>query len=369
MTNHSIYSPSQLSRIIACPGSVRLCEGIESKSSPWAEEGTVLHEVTAEMINAHFVEMQLGVSIDNEAFKALTSEQKEVVLFCFDFVKQKVESLQDDAGHPLIMVEHKVVCHNEEVYGTADCVLIGKDEVHVIDFKFGAGVPVSIVGNTQLTAYLDGVLNKFPKLHDVKKYIWIIQPRLGGELGTEVTNEELEAFRAEVNEAVRLSKLDDAPVNPGTEQCRWCLIAGRCAKRVNKASEASREAFKKMLTKGICSNEELAEVLKTKKETLATFEAIEALLFSELEEGKEVPGYIIGEGRGTRKWKEGITFETLVSAFPQIEKEEVLKIEMVSPAGFEKLIPAKERFKLDLWIDKIKGKNVIKMVDKKQEEC
>ena len=34
--------------------------------------------------------------------------------------------------------------------GTSDVVIVGKDFIHIIDLKFGKGVAVSAIGNTQL---------------------------------------------------------------------------------------------------------------------------------------------------------------------------------------------------------------------------
>jgi len=42
---HSKYSPSGAHRWVNCPASIKLCEGLESKSSKYAAEGTDAHEV------------------------------------------------------------------------------------------------------------------------------------------------------------------------------------------------------------------------------------------------------------------------------------------------------------------------------------
>lgn len=51
---HAKYSPSQLSRIIACPGSVFMSEGIEQlPTSPYAAEGTMLHSYMEQYIDSN----------------------------------------------------------------------------------------------------------------------------------------------------------------------------------------------------------------------------------------------------------------------------------------------------------------------------
>ena len=48
---HSKIGASSMKRWQACPGSVKLSEGIESRSSVFAEEGTKAHELAEKWLN------------------------------------------------------------------------------------------------------------------------------------------------------------------------------------------------------------------------------------------------------------------------------------------------------------------------------
>ena len=43
---HAPFSPSQLPRLIRCPGSFRLTKDLTDQPSEYAQEGTMLHKVT-----------------------------------------------------------------------------------------------------------------------------------------------------------------------------------------------------------------------------------------------------------------------------------------------------------------------------------
>ncbi len=65
-------------------------------------------------------------------------------------------------------------------FGTADVVILSKHTIRVIDLKFGKGVPVSAIDNTQLRLYALGAYSKFKEEYpDIKEVSYTIhQPRL-----------------------------------------------------------------------------------------------------------------------------------------------------------------------------------------------
>ena len=59
------------------------------------------------------------------------------------------------------------------------CVIIGDDTLHVIDLKYGKGVKVDAVGNTQARLYAAGALDTFGLLYGFDKIrVHIYQPRI-----------------------------------------------------------------------------------------------------------------------------------------------------------------------------------------------
>ena len=66
--------------------------------------------------------------------------------------------------------------------GTADCILIGGGVLHIIDFKYGKGVPVSAEGNPQLSLYALGAYEAYKILYPIERIeLHIVQPRISDE--------------------------------------------------------------------------------------------------------------------------------------------------------------------------------------------
>ena len=66
-------------------------------------------------------------------------------------------------------------------FGTSDAVVVGRDTLHVFDFKYGRGVQVDAEGNAQMRLYALGALDEFCVCRDIRTVrMTIVQPRVGG---------------------------------------------------------------------------------------------------------------------------------------------------------------------------------------------
>ena len=108
-------------------------------------------------------------------------------------------------------------------------------------------------------------------------------------------------------------------------------------------------------SKDTMSNERLAKILQMEGQIDSAFKAIREHLFGELLAAREVPGYKLVNGRASRKWKEGTDAEDIHELFPDLDTDDLLKVELRSPAQVEKLVPSKQRAKLADLIIKIDG--------------
>lgn len=85
---------------------------------------------------------------------------------------------------PHVAVELKLDFSNNapKGFGTGDCVIIGDDTLHVIDFKYGNGVVVDVENNPQPMLYGLGALNAYHMFYSPQKVILtIFQPRAEGD--------------------------------------------------------------------------------------------------------------------------------------------------------------------------------------------
>lgn len=165
MTAHALLSASKAHRWMACPGSIRLEDGIPDTNSSYADDGTRMHTAAAEML--------LGQPVS----VLLDAEELDVVQTYVDWVQLEAR------GHQL-MVEQRVdysdVIGVPDSFGTADAIILAGDVIKVIDLKTGRGVKVDAEENEQLMLYALGALEVFGMVGNFKRAkLTIVQPRIG----------------------------------------------------------------------------------------------------------------------------------------------------------------------------------------------
>ncbi len=140
-----------------CPPLVKLSEQFVDKPSPYAEEGTALHEL----------------------------RELKLRHYRGDMAPELIE--QQYAEHRLDYSEYI-----PEEYGTGDLVIIADGIIEVIDFKGCRGVRVDAYRNSQLMLYGLGALLEFDPLYDIHTVrVTIVQPRLSNTSTYEISADEL----------------------------------------------------------------------------------------------------------------------------------------------------------------------------------
>lgn len=306
MAKHSTYSASAAHRWVPCPGSLKLeQEGIEQgllpksrPSSPAAEEGTMLHDVT---------ERCLRNDTDADTVQHLTDEQKEAVQFCLDVTRAipgdiRMYEMRSTYGKALGLPGNKA-------FGTADVVILDGTTLHVADHKFGRRF-VEPEGNLQMELYALGVLSAVEALGEEVETIQmhVLQPRVSGDQPSYVIGRnELDAdkFIKAANQAEK-----GKPLNPGKVQCQWCPAKAICPKMEEMAKEANREAAS---MDEFDDDDDLSNILDNADLIRNYLDAVEEEAKRRLAQGKQVEGYKLIEGRkGNRKW-EGENIEEFLS--------------------------------------------------------
>ena len=363
MTIHARFSPSKLERILACPASVGLSDHAPPQAtSGYAEEGTLLHELTAEML-------ELWPEHNLDAVNWETPEHKFLVSQCLDKVKELVERFQ----YYKIYQNLDVTMGNQEVKGTLDIGITGTTvenqfEIHIIDLKFGAGVTVFADNNPQLLAYLDGFCNQIigPNYIDhlaafkVKCYVHIFQPRKDHFWFDPIFADELLYFKERVDKTIRLANATHPPFHPGAKQCQWCPAGAVCKARMNRAAQQAIEILDAhadvvIWNEKMADVKELGKLLAYKSFINSALDDIHHFLFTKLKMGEQVPGYKLVAGRSKRQWQDGVDAFTLNDMFPQLDTTDLVEAKLKSPAQVEKLLNSKERVVLNEVIDKIEG--------------
>lgn len=213
---HSKISPSGMHRIIQCPGSLKLCEGLPDIESDAAREGIA----AAWIIEQLFAEKNIDEGIAPNEF--------EVDQAMIDHAESYLKTVLK-YGTP--MIEQAVDCSIivPDCFGTPDAYIINRDKkiVEIFDYKYGF-IPVEVEENWQLITYALGLKYWLKLGSDWGYRLHVYQPRAFHSDGIHrtwnvdsfVLNERL----FDIQDAIASDFLKTGPA------CTYCKAAGICPK-------------------------------------------------------------------------------------------------------------------------------------------
>lgn len=323
---HSPIGASSWYRWKACPGSVRLSDGIESKSSHYAEEGTKAHNIAAAILENGILPQS---ACTKEMFEAANVYVEEVI---------KWWNIAD--GESELLIEHKFDLSGKifpGLYGTADAVIYDEPNrtLRVFDFKYGAGMAVEVENNLQLIYYALGALLTKKYVADVVEMV-IVQPRCPHPDGP-VRSWSLDAidlldYAAQLKEDALKTLEKDAPLSSG-EHCKFCPAAPTCPELNKKALAIAQSEFSDV------TKYDLSEALNLSKILKSWIDRVEQYAYEEAKQGRPPKGYKLVPKRSVRRWRldEDQTAKALEGLL--LARESHWDIKLKSPAQVEKLLP------------------------------
>jgi hypothetical protein len=356
--SHAKLSPSAAERWMTCPGSVVLAKDMPQKSSVFAEEGTQAHELAEKLLTAN----------------TFTIDADEGML---DNVMVYVDHVTSLGGTRFVEERVRVT---DNLWGTADAVVWQPSDkhLHIVDLKYGAGVPVEVIGNLQLKIYALATLLTFEYPAE-KVTATIVQPRCPHSDGPvrSVTYDvvELVDFYQDLLEAIeRVEKVqefeakgvwDAGYINPSEKGCRWCLASPICPALKTLAQSAAKTVFAKGLP---YDPAELAATLDTLPLLEGWIKNVREFAYEEAERGTAIPDWKLVEKRATRKWREdeSVVVHRLMEATELTEYAIYDDPSIKSPAAIEKLLPKEQRALLDeLCVKESSGHTLVHGSDKR----
>jgi len=390
MGEHAYFSPSGASRWIECPASLYLSEKIIDRTSSYAHEGTICHDIAANCLTKKQQASDYAGQIVEGV--AITQELVDGVQMYVDEVQGLTQEYSCIGGR----IEHKVVI-TEHCWGTIDAMLWNKDTVITIDLKMGKGIVVAAEDNNQLKIYSVGALRWLLdeyKIMPEKVINIIIQPRTPNPIRkTELDRKELgDWFNNKVHPVIKMhekGKPSPFPCNPGEAPCKWCKVKrckARAQKNINDAARAFAPFTKvetpkiETATSGssvspklaVLTIAEMAELKKSFKAIQGWIKDIEETIRTEALNGVTIPGYKLVEGRSDRAWKD--TEEETVLFLEGVEVKgkpiDPYTKKLISPTQAIKLMGKKiaEKSAIVDWVIKPPGKPTLVLATDKRPE-
>lgn len=367
---HALLSASSAKMWLACPPSARINAELPDKPSADAETGTLAHAICELKLNQRYVKPQSKATF-RKKLKALRENElyeKEMDGCTDDYVDYVSKLAHGFDAEPYIQVEKRVDYGHlaPEGFGTADCVLIGGNQLHVVDFKYGKGVPVSAEANPQLKLYALGALRACRMLYPIERVVMhIVQPRIQNDNASEQPVEELLEWGEMIKPWAQQAYRGEGEFRATEEGCRWCKIRATCRARADLHLELAKQEFRKPPE---LSPEEVGGILRQAKDLKAWAADLEDWALKELLKGGSVPGWKAVEGRKTRK------FTDLDEAFDTLQKQGLAEEAMLyerkplSLTAVEKLLGKQEFARaLDGYVIREPGKPTLAPESDKRE--
>ena len=294
MTAHAKLSASGSARWINCPGSVKAEEGFPDSTSIFADEGTMAHELAQ-------LALELGgLAFDWEGLTLPENNATPVTREMCEYVQEYVNYVNILPGECFIEQQVDFSPWVPEGFGTCDAIVIDDEHLHVIDLKYGKGVPVYAENNTQGILYALGAYNELNQIYGFQKItIHIAQPRLDTATEWTLSIDELMAWGERISQAAQATQDPDAERIPSEKACQWCKAKAVCPALLAKTEAVLMSAFDDLdpVNPDQLTDEQIVTVLDNKKLIVAWLGAVEDHVTEKLKSGEEFTGYKLVAGR------------------------------------------------------------------------
>lgn len=378
--NHSIFSPSSAEKWFNCSASLAMESGLPDKISKYSMEGSVAHKIAEKILkNIIFLKKNKDKKRKIKAIEyintfPLSKNKKNNLLVTEEmaiYIQQYINDICFFAKTGKLFVEQRVNFSEfisiDKQYGTADVIIIDKNQLQIHDLKYGF-VKVDAKKNKQLQLYALGALKKFDKKFSIKTIkIFIHQPRLNCisiwetnvekliEFGKKAKLSAIQAILAiNISQYKGINELSKNMFKPGIKQCRWCKASGgKCKAEAIYFLKLIDNNFSKhnqitnFKINNILNNQELSHLYNKIKYLNTFLKSIKKRVITELSMGINIPGLKLVYNRyGPRVWKNEILAVKILKKIIT-DSNQLYEKKLVSPAKAEKII---NKFSPHKWV-------------------
>lgn len=326
MKHSNIVGGSTAKRVMACPGSVALCDKMPKQhSSKYADEGTLLHNVISQILDTgHSPIDYIGTTYENIVLThELVAEKLIPALSTLDVIDP--DKLMEYATETRVTFGDVI----PDVFGSTDFLGRLGDKAIVLDWKFGDGVAVEAEENAQLMFYAAAAMRTpeakwvFDEATEIECII--VQPPSVKRWTTTPTR--IKQFEKELVQAVKDAQKPNAKLCVG-DHCRWCIAKPVCPLMTGAVDRALVTKLDNIDAPTISAYLKNADLLE------GWISSLRELAFNLIEQGKPLPGYKLVAKRATRKWID----EEVAKAALLVNLTDVTETTLISPAVAEKAL-------------------------------
>lgn len=343
---HALLSPSSSSRWLNCTPSARLAENAENKSSVYAEEGALFHEICEYCLaqwNAGVWEPdpfgeELPELKDDHLMHPLFKQEmfRHARNYC-DFVMNENYNLEKSDGACKMLLEEKVDIseYAPDCFGSVDCQLVGRDTLEVIDLKYGEGVKVYAERNTQMMLYALGAIKGEPSIKTIR--LVIAQVRLNHFDVWEISANDLLQWADKVLKPTAKKAFAGNGEQKLGDWCGFCPVKAQCRKQYEAVvNDFDRYEYPELLTE-----DEICDLIEKIDKYKGWLESVNKFVYDEALRGHKWKGYKLVSGRSSRVItdEEAIRQDLLSKKYLE---DEIFNIKLKGIGDLEKLVGKKQ---------------------------
>ena len=349
---HALLGASSSARWLACTPSARLEAMFPDEQSPYAAEGTVAHDL-AESILRHKLEGKKAPKLDN-----YSTEMVEAVNRYVDICEEKVNEARARSSDADAMIEARLDFSRwvPEGFGTGDMVIVADGILEVIDLKYGKGVPVSAIENTQMRLYALGAYDVNEFLYDIKSVrMTIVQPRLDSVSTDEMALEELLDWGEEIKPIAQRAFHGEGDCTP-CDYCNFCKARHTCRALADTCLTAFYKDGGKL--NQLLTDREVSDILAMKDLITKWIKGVYDFAYEKALAGeKQWPGFKLVEGTSRRTITDPDAAAQTLLDNGYKEKDIFKPRELEGITNLQKVLGKKGVAKyLEAYIDKPEGK-------------
>lgn len=307
--NHALLGASSAHRWLNCPPSVRWEQEFPNPpSSDAAEEGTLAHAIAEEHLRQLLAGKKVSTSKKLRSHAMYKPVMEEYLDIYTGYVMELFTEARGETADAQLILEERVD-YSEFVpdgFGTADVSIIADGHMHIVDLKYGKGVPVDALGNPQIRLYAIGALNAFGMLYDIHTVtMHIVQPRLDSISSETMEVADLRAWARDYVAPRAALAAEGKGEHKAGDHCRWCRCKHVCRHYAQARLDIARLQFAEPehveRDPHQLSNEEIAEILNTVDDLTRWAKSVkEWALDQAIHYGATFPGFKVVEGRANR---------------------------------------------------------------------
>lgn len=342
--DHAILSPSSAKRWVHCTPSALLAEVAGSKSSVYAEEGTLAHEIAEYALTQYLngiydpiIDEALPIKDEHLKNPLFSIDMANYIRDYCDYVIGENYEMQKADGLSEMFLERKVdiTDYAPDSFGSVDVTLVSDKTVHIIDLKYGAGVKVFADHNEQMMLYALGALRAAASKDIANIRMTIAQVRLDHYDTFEMSKGDLLDWAEKVLKPAAKAAIQGKGKQVIGSWCGFCPVKAQC--------RAQRDAiladFEEKPEPLLLSDEEIVDLIAKIDAYKSWIESVNKYVYDRAIQGHKWEGYKLVAGRSSRVIKDEAKIrQALLNEFLE---DEVLNIKLKGIGDLEKLLGKK----------------------------